>query len=147
MCQRRYYNGTKHHRAWSACALVCVCSGISCSIRAIAGEECRLKATKNFRCHFVLENVRSRKRTSLLRPPTPWKRCLVSRRNDSMWIITCTWLQSVSEVHDAIPRFEVAVAVLLRISETSVVPRLCTAGGWKEHWHIAAGGSLGSCGR
>jgi len=41
----------------------------------------------------------------------------------------------VSKVHDAITRFEVAVAVVLRASETSVVPRLCTA---------AAGGMKGA---
>lgn len=35
-------------------------------------------------------------------------------------------MPKVSKVRDAITRLEVAVAVVLRMSETSVAPRLCT---------------------
>jgi hypothetical protein len=37
-------------------------------------------------------------------------------------------MPNVSKVHDAITRFEVAVAVVSRMSEPSVAPRPCTVG-------------------
>jgi hypothetical protein len=37
-------------------------------------------------------------------------------------------MPNVSKVREAITRFEVTVTVVLRMSETSVAPRLCTAG-------------------
>lgn len=101
-----------------SCMRVLVCSGISCSIRSIAVEECRVKATINFRCHFVLENMRSCQRTSFYDRPHLENSSWFSRWNDSTWIITCTRIPNVSKVHDALTRFEVAVTVVWRMSET-----------------------------
>jgi hypothetical protein len=67
MCQRCCYNGTEYHRTSCICAVVC--SGISCSVRSLAFEECRVKAKINFRCSFVLEDMRSWQRTSFYDRP------------------------------------------------------------------------------